>query len=188
MSFRWLMVGALVLGAVGQVACTQTAEAAQDTVSSELDTTTNKEKPTGGQFCGGFAAISCPEGLVCVDDPNDSCDPTQGGADCGGVCVDPDAQKKPKCDYKDPNLSYVSRDPKECPAILFRCPEGSTAFFNDCGCGCKNLSGACNYEDPNRRYVSQDPAQCAAIRFFCNEGESAFFDDCGCGCEVTRVP
>lgn len=36
--------------------------------------------------CGGFTARPCPDGLTCVDDPNDSCDPNNGGADCGGVC------------------------------------------------------------------------------------------------------
>jgi len=45
------------------------------------------------------------------------------------------AEKK-KCDYKDPTRRYVSRDPNECPAILFFCNEGETAFFNECGCGC----------------------------------------------------
>ncbi|HYH96103.1 hypothetical protein [Hyalangium sp.] len=168
---RLLLLGVLVMGAVGQ------AEEA-----------TRGGKPTGGQFCGGIAAIPCPEGLSCVDDPKDSCDPTQGGADCGGVCVDPYAEKKPKCDYRDPNLSYVSRDPAQCAAILFKCPEGSTAFFNDCGCGCQNTQGTCNYQDPNRRYVSQAPAQCATLRFVCNTGESAFFDDCGCGCQLTPTP
>lgn len=37
--------------------------------------------------CGGIAGIPCPEGKKCVDDPSDNCDPTQGGADCPGVCV-----------------------------------------------------------------------------------------------------
>lgn len=41
-----------------------------------------------------------------------------------------------KCDYKEPTRRYVSRDPNECPAILFFCNEGETAFFNECGCGC----------------------------------------------------
>jgi len=40
------------------------------------------------EFCGGIAGIACPEGKVCVDDPNDECDPNAGGADCGGICVD----------------------------------------------------------------------------------------------------
>jgi hypothetical protein len=136
MSISRLVVCTLVLGAVGQMACTQTAEAAQETATSDMDAGT-KDEPTGGQFCGGFAAIPCPEGLLCVDDPNDSCDPTQGGADCGGVCVDPNDQKKPKCDYTDPNQRYVARDPSQCAAIRFVCNEGETAFFNDCGCGCE---------------------------------------------------
>lgn len=36
--------------------------------------------------CGGFAGFPCPDGLVCVDDPSDDCDPNNGGADCGGLC------------------------------------------------------------------------------------------------------
>ena len=45
---------------------------------------------TGGkcvQFCGGFAGIACHDpNKACVDNPNDSCDPAHGGADCGGIC------------------------------------------------------------------------------------------------------
>lgn len=40
----------------------------------------------GGQFCGGIAGIPCPEGFVCKDVPGDGCNPSQGGADCPGVC------------------------------------------------------------------------------------------------------
>ncbi|MEP6653501.1 MAG: hypothetical protein ABJA82_09100 [Myxococcales bacterium] len=36
--------------------------------------------------CGGIAGIACPGLGRCVDDPADSCDPTAGGADCGGIC------------------------------------------------------------------------------------------------------
>jgi hypothetical protein len=45
------------------------------------------ECETDGQFCGGIAGIPCPDGQTCVDDPSDGCDPANGGADCGGVCV-----------------------------------------------------------------------------------------------------
>ena len=39
------------------------------------------------QFCGGIAGFQCHEPTeVCVDNPNDSCDPAHGGADCGGIC------------------------------------------------------------------------------------------------------
>jgi hypothetical protein len=39
------------------------------------------------KMCGGIAAFPCDEGYVCVDNPDDSCDPERGGADCGGICV-----------------------------------------------------------------------------------------------------
>lgn len=38
-------------------------------------------------FCGGIAGFPCPDDMQCVDDPDDSCDPENGGADCGGICV-----------------------------------------------------------------------------------------------------
>jgi hypothetical protein len=42
------------------------------------------------KLCGGFAAFSCDlEGQHCVDDPRDDCDPENGGADCGGLCMWP---------------------------------------------------------------------------------------------------
>lgn len=41
------------------------------------------------KMCGGIANIQCPDGLNCVDDPDDDCNPTQGGADCSGICVKP---------------------------------------------------------------------------------------------------
>lgn len=39
------------------------------------------------KMCGGIAGIACDAGMNCIDDPSDSCDPNQGGADCGGICV-----------------------------------------------------------------------------------------------------
>ena len=39
------------------------------------------------QFCGGIAGFPCPDGQTCIDDPSDNCDPQNGGADCGGICV-----------------------------------------------------------------------------------------------------
>jgi hypothetical protein len=38
-------------------------------------------------FCGGIAGIPCPGAGTCIDDPSDDCDPKNGGADCGGLCV-----------------------------------------------------------------------------------------------------
>lgn len=39
------------------------------------------------ETCGGIANLPCPAGKTCIDDPDDSCDPQNGGADCGGICV-----------------------------------------------------------------------------------------------------
>lgn len=38
-------------------------------------------------FCGGFAGFECPEGMACVDDESDDCDPNACGADCTGICI-----------------------------------------------------------------------------------------------------
>lgn len=41
-----------------------------------------------GPFCGGFGNLNCPrKDQFCIDNPEDSCDPFGGGADCGGTCV-----------------------------------------------------------------------------------------------------
>ena len=42
--------------------------------------------PPTPQACGGIAGIKCPDNQICIDDPSDTCDPTQGGADCPGIC------------------------------------------------------------------------------------------------------
>lgn len=71
------------------------------------------------QTCGGIANIRCPQGKTCVDDPNDGCDPTKGGADCGGICV--------------PNRFALSaRATNEfCGGIAgIQCPKGKTCVDN----------------------------------------------------------
>ncbi len=42
---------------------------------------------SSAQFCGGIAGFACPDGQTCIDNPDDSCDPLNGGADCGGICI-----------------------------------------------------------------------------------------------------
>lgn len=43
--------------------------------------------PATFQTCSGIGARPCDTGFQCVDDPADSCNPANGGADCSGICV-----------------------------------------------------------------------------------------------------
>jgi hypothetical protein len=66
--------------------------------------------------CAGFLGLPCPDGYLCIDDPNDSCDPAGGGADCGGLCI---LDGSPQC-----------RADSDCPAVRApcqSCPDGSEA-------------------------------------------------------------
>lgn len=65
---------------------TETGSSGDDVGESD---TASDSGPTEPSFCGGFAGFPCPDGLVCIDDPSDDCDPLNGGADCGGLCVEP---------------------------------------------------------------------------------------------------
>ena len=60
------------------------AAAARDPTYGTL---TPQPSPPDYAFCGGFIGARCDEGLICIDDPRDDCDPRKGGADCGGLCV-----------------------------------------------------------------------------------------------------
>jgi len=88
-------------------------------------------------FCGGIAGFPCPDGQTCVDNPNDECDPNNGGADCGGICV------------TDP-------EPAFCGGIAgIPCPDGQTCVDNpndecdpnnggaDCGGICITRTNPC---------------------------------------------
>lgn len=126
MFIRLISCGALIMGAaLLGTGCRNPAKA-------QVTPAPQEEQTQGGSFCGGIAGVPCPEGFTCVDDPSDTCDPNNSGADCGGFC---EKEKKPDCD--DPNRSYVSREPDKCAAIRFVCETGKEPFFDDCGCGCQ---------------------------------------------------
>ncbi len=55
--------------------------------STEPSSSSESSVSSSKKFCGGIAAFPCDAGQTCVDDPSDSCDPMNGGADCGGMCV-----------------------------------------------------------------------------------------------------
>jgi hypothetical protein len=101
----------------------------------------DKDDDDERQQCGGFGGLPCADGMTCVDDPSDSCDPMQGGADCMGICVEGDDDKDDgdgkQCDFAaDPNKSYVGKSPDACATMRFVCEEGKEYFSDECGCGC----------------------------------------------------
>lgn len=60
----------------------------QVTEVTPLDEDSSSSEESEGKFCGGIAGFGCPAGFECKDDPSDSCDPANGGADCGGICTE----------------------------------------------------------------------------------------------------
>jgi hypothetical protein len=101
-----------------------------------------------GPFCGGIAGIPCPENLTCVDDPSDDCDPKNGGADCGGICV-PEApnpcatvlcQTGTQCVVKDGQPVCVPNGGPTCGSNV--CPAGQVCCNASCGI-CTPPDGAC---------------------------------------------
>jgi hypothetical protein len=82
--------------------------------------------PPSGPFCAGIAGISCPGSGRCVDNPNDSCDPNNGGADCGGICF---CVQNVLCIRgshfdSDPAVCACVPDVKD-PCAAVRCPAGT---------------------------------------------------------------
>ena len=82
------------------------------------------------EVCGGFAGstcnCACEDGYAptCVDDPNDSCDPTNGGADCSGLCQCRAPETSGTCSEESPE-----------------CPKGSFCNFSpERGYECKKYS------------------------------------------------
>lgn len=108
--------------------------------------------------CGGFAGLACPDGLVCVDDPDDACDPQNGGADCIGICVEEEPQ------------------PQFCGGFGgFPCPEGMICVDDpDDGCDPDNGGADCG------GICVTDPAECPPVlcELFCPFGFAEGDDGC----------
>ena len=140
---------------------------------------------TPGGMCGGLAAIPCPEGFACVDDPNDDCDPATGGADCSGVCLPTDVNPCaailciegssccPQCggicvpDNVPCNEDLCLSEP--CNQSM--CGPGEYCCNESCGI-CAPLGGGCievYCEPPGEPGVPCGPTICAPGQVCCNE-------------------
>jgi hypothetical protein len=75
-----------VRGSVTPTGSSLTMTVAEVTVLS-ADSSSSSSSAVVSDACGGIAGVACDAGFACVDDPSDSCDPLQGGADCMGRCV-----------------------------------------------------------------------------------------------------
>jgi len=95
------------------------------------------------QFCGGFAGIPCPGSGVCVDDPSDDCDPKNGGADCGGICLCRQTQLCRVGSHFDSSPAMCACVPDNgAPCGSVTCPTGQVCCNASCGI-CTAPGGAC---------------------------------------------
>lgn len=56
-------------------------------VLTETSSSSSEQTEVTSAMCGGIGGIACNDREDCIDDPRDSCDPMNGGADCSGICV-----------------------------------------------------------------------------------------------------
>ena len=108
----------------------------------------------GPQPCGGFLGLVCEDGLECVDDPSDGCDPDMGGADCPGICVEP--TEPGGCDGPNPAGCFTTG-----------CPDGLECVMEGCvpsTCFCDEEAGlwACTADCGGGLCVEPGPSSCEA--------------------------
>ena len=120
-----------------------------------------------GPLCGGLAGKRCPGSGVCVDNPGDPCDPSQGGRDCGGNCVCPRASSCSTGTHWDPSPAVCACVPDSCAAV--RCPAGTH---------CEEKDGTASCEPGFH--------PCAAI--LCLRGTLCVIRDGGAVCEASVHP
>jgi hypothetical protein len=115
--------------------------------------------------CGGFGGLKCVSGYICVDDPTDTCDPADGGADCSGVCI------------KDPTPA-----PTQCGGFAgLLCPEGLVCVDNPLD-GCDPANGGADCGGICVEDTAPAPQFCGGFaNIKCPEGLSCIddpSDDC----------
>jgi len=82
-----------------------------------------------GPSCGGLAGRRCSGSVVCVDDPSDRCDPSQGGRDCSGSCACPRVSPCVPGTQWDPSPTVCACVADPCFTVL--CPIGTYCESKD---------------------------------------------------------
>lgn len=137
------------------------------------------------QRCGGMVGSGCPVGMVCVDDPIDSCNPSNGDRDCPGVCA-PQQQNPCATLLCQAGTTCCPRNGGFCIADGGQCDEGPAPAEVKCGssvcasgeyccnpsCGiCRPMGQGCTREfcSPVAMGGSCGPNVCAPGEVCCNE-------------------
>ncbi|MCP4447992.1 MAG: hypothetical protein GY811_22055 [Myxococcales bacterium] len=116
------------------------------------------------KFCGGFANIQCPDGLECIDDPDDDCDVSNGGADCGGICVEQEDCQPVLCELF--CSGGFKTDDDGCEICACNDPIGPVDSCEG-SCGEQSASGSCWCDDECAGYGDC----CGDIEDQCSEAE-----------------
>jgi hypothetical protein len=117
--------------------------------------------------CGGVAQLPCSGGYVCVDDPNDACDPAQGGADCPGICATFEGSCGGLAGTACPSSQTCIDDPRDgcdpnhggadCPGVCVTF-EQTDAGTNDNDAGVTHCGGLAGLACPSGETCVDDPS------------------------------
>lgn len=139
-------------------------------------------------FCGGIAGIACPGSGTCVDDPSDSCDPKNGGADCGGICTCSIRALCIKGNHFDPSPTVCACVPDVGSCALVRCASGTHCqVVNDsaqcvedattCAAVLCEVGTQCVEDSGVAHCVPQSGVQCGTVT--CANGQYCCNASCG---------
>ena len=123
-------------------------------------------------FCGGIAGFPCPGAGMCVDNPDDECDPENGGADCGGYCECNALGLCASGSVWDSSPSVCGCVPEMNPCAATLCPTGTTCEVID-GAGVCISDGteACGSNTCSEGYVCCNAScgVCTKPGMFCTQ-------------------
>ncbi len=96
---------------------------------------TGECKPSESGQCG-WEVIECPAQCEAGDqkDAGDGCNTCSCTETGLWICTEMACPCNPQAEW---NRQYMSTNPQECTLLDYACPEYTTQFANECGCGCE---------------------------------------------------